>query len=260
MGVTDQTVAVLGAGAMGTGITRILLEAGYRVRLADVRAAALEAACRKAGSGRLQTFVGDGAAIDGCGVVIDATPQGAARKAGVLRTVALRTGPDVLIGTVTLGTPVAELDVPAHLRPRLVGLHFMNPPHALRFCELVVPAAASAPAVDRARSLLDAIGVTRIEVPDTSGFVLNRALVPFLFTAVRLLEQGVASAADIDLAFVRGCGHPMGPLAIVDLVGIDVAIALGEQLVPTAGEECRPPGLLYTLAATGGRLRDDGAR
>jgi 3-hydroxybutyryl-CoA dehydrogenase len=136
----------------------------------------------------------------------------------------------------------------------------MNPPHALRFCEVVVRSGLDPRHLQRARTLLTSIRVRAIEVQDTNGFVLNRALVPFLFAAVQLLEAGTAGPADIDRAFVEGCAHPMGPLAILDLIGLDVAIALGEQLVPTAGEACRPPRLLYELLARGRRLHDvDGA-
>lgn len=262
-------VAVLGAGAMGVGISRMLLESGADVLLSDIDPGALEAARRKltsvaaswpAGWEERLTVTDEVAAVDSCDVVVDATPQGTDRKSAVLREVARRTGAGVLVGTVTLGTPLADLDAVGDLTDRLVGLHFMNPPHALRFCEVVVRSGLDPRFLDRARTLLTSIRVRAIEVRDTNGFVLNRALVPFLFTAVRMLEDGAASAADIDRAFVEGCAHPMGPLAILDLIGLDVAIALGEQLVPTAGESCRPPGLLRELLARGRRLHDvDGA-
>jgi 3-hydroxybutyryl-CoA dehydrogenase len=267
--VADEVVAVVGAGTMGTGIARMLLAAGLRVSLSDVDADAGLRARRKlegvaAGSGwpsdwaeRL-SLIQDVAAVDGCEVVLDATPQNVQRKVALLATIAERVGPGVLVGTVTLGTPLVELDPRGDLAGRLLGFHFMNPPHALRFCELVVPDGVAPGLVERAHTLLARIEVGAIVVPDTAGFVLNRALVPFLFTAVRLLEGGVVSAVDIDRAFVEGCGHPMGPLAIIDLIGIDVAIALGEQLYPTVGETCRPPGLLYTLLTEGRRLHDVG--
>jgi 3-hydroxybutyryl-CoA dehydrogenase len=268
--VADEVVAVVGAGTMGTGIARMLLAAGFRVCLSDVDADAALRSRRKleavaVGSGwppdwaeRL-SLVEDAAAVDGCDVVLDATPQGVPRKVALLATLAERVGPGVLIGTVTLGTPLAVLDPQGDLAGRLLGFHFMNPPHALRVCELVVPDGVAPILVERAQALLARIEVGAIVVPDTAGFVLNRALTPFLFTAVRLLEDGVASAVDIDRVFVEGCGHPMGPLAIIDLIGIDVAISLGEQLYPTAGEACRPPRLLYTLRADGRRLHDGGA-
>jgi 3-hydroxybutyryl-CoA dehydrogenase len=267
--MTHQLVAVLGAGTMGVGISRMLLESGAGVVLSDVDPAALEAARRKlvsvAGSWPADwadrfTVAHDVAAVDACDVVVDATPQGTARKSAVLREVARRTGSGVLVGTVTLGTPLAELDAAGDLPDRLLGLHFMNPPHALRFCEVVVRPGLDPRLLERAQGLLTSMRVRTIEVQDTNGFVLNRALVPFLFTAVRMLEDGIAGPVDIDRAFVEGCAHPMGPLAILDLIGLDVAIELGEQLVPTAGEACRPPQLLYQLLAEGRRLHDvDGA-
>ena len=263
--MTDELVAVLGAGTMGVGISRMLLESGAGVLLSDLDPAALEAGRRKlasvAGSwpadwAERLTVAQDVASVGDCAVVIDATPQGRARKSAVLREVARRTGAEVLVGTVTLGTPLAELDASGDLADRLVGLHFMNPPHALRFCEVVVRRGLDPSVLERAHALLASVRVRAIEVQDTNGFVLNRALVPFLFTAVRMLEDGIAGPADIDRAFVEGCAHPMGPLAILDLIGLDVAIELGEQLVPTAGEACRPPLLLRELLAGGRRLRD----
>jgi 3-hydroxybutyryl-CoA dehydrogenase len=127
----------------------------------------------------------------------------------------------------------------------------MNPPHKLRFCEVVVRQGVAPETVDRSVAFLDSIDVQSIRCDDTAGFVLNSALVPFLMDAVRLLERGTASAEDIDLAFTAGCGHPMGPLAIIDLLGLDVTVKTAEVLHAELGPagRCEPPTLLREVAS-----------
>lgn len=258
---TQQPVALVGAGTMGTGIARLALEAGMPVRLFDVSAAAAEAArtALTAVDHHDVQLAQDVTALAACPVVIDATPEQAG-KAQVLEAIAEHARPGALLGTLTLATPVGSLTDRDDLRRRLVGFHFMNPPHRLRFCELVLTRTVAPAVVDRARALLADLGVSAIEVKDSSGFVLNRALIPFLFSAVRLVEEGIATPEDIDRSFVEGCAHPMGPLRILDLIGLDVAIRIGEHLADTTGgASCRPPDLLYALVAQGRRGRATGA-
>lgn len=251
-------LAVVGLGAMGTGIARLALAAGLPLHVSDVDPRALESARSKL-AGDI-TFALDIAAVEGCHAVIDATPQPPARKRSALRTICERTTADVVIGTVTLAQPVADLVPGAKAASRVLGFHFMNPPHRLRFCELVVPTAAAPDMVDRSRTLLNRLGVGVVEVADASGFVLNRALIPFLFSAVRLLEQGSATAEDIDRCFIEGCAHPMGPLRILDHIGLDVAIGIGEQIAAATGDcAYTPPDLLYARAASGQLGRRSGA-
>lgn len=251
-------VGVVGVGAMGTGIARLALEAGLAVQVCDTDAAALDKA-RRALVGDV-SFFSDLTAVQGCHVVIDATPQPLAGKRQVLAQLERATAADVLIGTVTLARPVAELCPSPGAAARLLGFHFMNPPHRLRFCELIAPAGAAPEMVDRSRAVLDRLGVGFVEVGDASGFVLNRALIPFLFSAVRLLDEGVVSAEDIDRCFVQGCAHPMGPLRILDHIGLDVAVAIGEQIASATGDRaCTPPDLLYARVASGQTGREVGA-
>jgi len=240
---------------MGTGIAHLCLAAGMSVALTDTASEALETALE-----RLAPLDPDGSRLLGGGfestldkaeVVLDATPQDLPRKQAVLDAIYRNAPPNALLGTVTLVTPLATLDPDQQWLDRLVGLHFMNPPHKLRFCEVVVREGVATEAVERSDELLTRLGVKNIHCDDTPGFVLNSALVPFLLDAVRLLERGAASATDIDLAFTAGCGHPMGPLAIIDLLGLDVTVstadALHTELGPSA--RCEPPALLREVAA-----------
>lgn len=251
-------LGVVGVGVMGTGIAHLALEAGLALQVCDVDAAAL-AEARRALDGDV-SFSSDITAVQGCDAVIDATPQPLERKREVLALLDEGTAEDVLIGTVTLARPVAELCPRPGAAARTLGFHFMNPPHRLRFCELVASSAASPEMVDRSRALLGRLGVGFIEVADAGGFVLNRVLIPFLFSAVRLLEGAVAKPEDIDRCFVQGCAHPMGPLRILDHIGLDVAIAIGEQIASATGDRaCTPPDLLYARVASGQTGRQVGA-
>ncbi len=256
-----ETVAIIGAGAMGTGVARLCLEVGLSVRLADRSPDALARGVELVRS--RHPSVADcivGAEVDeallNCSVVIDATPQIAKEKQTVvLRAVELAPR-EALIGTITLGLPLERIDPDHDAGARLVGLHFMNPPHRLRFCELVTRRDVSAASARSAADFLDTLGVRHVRVEDVAGFILNRMLIPFLFDAVRAVEAGLGEARDVDLTFTAGCGHPMGPLSILDLIGLDVAIALGDAMVSETGDVARfePPSLLRRMALTGERF------
>lgn len=225
-------ITIIGAGSMGHGIAVLCLRAGHAVDLIDTNPEALDSTAQ-----RLQQLAAPGHVRDartGLGdlryaeIVIDATPQVAGSKRAVLQECVSTTGPDCLIGTVTLGVPLSELDLSSD--SRVIGLHFMNPPHRLLLCEIVTRPQTDPDLVAAAERFVDGLGLSRTTVADTPGFVLNRVLLPFLFGAVRALEEGIATAEEIDRTFTIGCGHPMGPLAVLDLVGLDVAAQLAEDL------------------------------
>lgn len=258
---TIERIAIVGTGVMGTGIARMCLEAGLSVALADRSPAALDASMRELAG--LDPAYPEGIehgplslTLRKAGVVIDATPQLVGEKAALLREIGERTPPTTLIGTVTLATPLRVLDPDRVLLARLVGLHFMNPPHRLRLCELVVREGVEPASVERAAALLAGLSVDGMKVADTPAFVLNRVLVPFLLDAVRTVERGQADAAAVDLAFTRGCGHPMGPLAVLDLLGLGVALRTAEQLHAAYPDDPRfePPTLLRRMAEHGERF------
>jgi 3-hydroxybutyryl-CoA dehydrogenase len=255
------SVAIIGAGAMGTGVARLCLESGRSVRLADrspdalARGVELVRSRHPAVADRMVGMEIDEALVD-CSVVIDATPQVAAEKQTIVRRALDLAPSDALIGTITLGLPLERIDPDHDAQARLVGLHFMNPPHRLRFCELVTRRDVSAVNARAAADFLDSLGVRHVRVQDVAGFILNRMLIPFLFDAVRAVGGGLGEARDVDLAFTAGCGHPMGPLSILDLIGLDVAVALGDAMVIETGDVARfePPALLRRMADAGDRF------
>ena len=235
MPVSETRVAILGAGTMGTGIARLCLERGVSVALSDPLQCALDHARKTLehhfdDEPDLRTTLGE-IDVHGCAIVIDALPQVPDRKRDVLARALEQTVNEVPIATVTLAEPVHALrPATPTAATRVVGMHFMNPPHRLPICELIVPTEVD-DAVERlARDFLATVGVNVVDVPDTPGFVLNRALMPLLLTAAELMGHGQLSAEEIDRLFVVACGHPMGLLQVLDLVGLDVALQIARVL------------------------------
>lgn len=248
-------VVIIGAGTMGHGIAVLCLRAGHVVDLADVDPRALDET-----AGRLRRLSTPGRVRDArirlgdlrsAQVVIDATPQDVVAKRELLSACLAQVTPACLVGTVTLGVPLRRLDHSPDAR--VLGMHFMNPPHRLKFCEIVARPHTPTESVRRAEAFVDELGLQRTTVADTPGFVLNRVLLPFLFDAVRALEAGVGTVEDIDRTFTAGCGHPMGPLAVLDLVGLEVASQLAADLRADFPDEPRlqTPELLTSLLAAG---------
>jgi len=139
-------------------------------------------------------------------------------------------GGRTVLATTTSSLPIGELARASGRPERFVGLHVFNPVPKMKLVELVFPEEATADTRERARLLCADLGKTAVVVPDLPGFVVNRLLFPYLFSAVRLLEETGMDPADVDTCMVLGAGHPMGPLALLDFVGLDVALAIGEEI------------------------------
>jgi 3-hydroxybutyryl-CoA dehydrogenase len=173
-------------------------------------------------------------------------------KAGLLAELDAVLGPDAILASTTSSLSVERLAQSSGRPERFVGLHVFNPVTKMRLVELVFPPGASEDTRRRALALCETFEKTPIEVPDIPGFVVNRLLFPYLFSAVRLLEETGMDAADIDTCMQLGAGHPMGPLALLDLVGLDVSLAIGE----TIGEDV--PARVRELVAEGSLGRKSG--
>ncbi len=198
-------------------------------------------------------------ALAGCDLVVEAIVEDAEAKIEHLRLLAgACSGAD--LATTTSSLSVRELGSGSGHADRLFGLHVFNPPHKMELVELCLPETLRSGAGARAREWCGALGKTAVEVPDQAGFVVNRLVFPYLFDAVRLMERTGMAAADIDACMRLGAGHPMGPLALMDLVGLDVSVAIGESLHAESGDPAHePPARLRELVA-GGRLgRKSGA-
>ena len=184
--------------------------------------------------------------------VIEAIAEDAGAKATLLATLDSHLDQDAVIATTTSSLSVAELASASGRPDRFVGFHVFNPVPAMRLVEVVAGPETSDETRVRARALCDALGKTPVEVPDVPGFVVNRLLFPYLFSAVRLLEETSLEAGAIDQCMKLGAGHPLGPLALLDLVGLDVAIAIGEEIGADVPERVR------ALAAEGALGRKSG--
>ena len=153
--------------------------------------------------------------------------------------------PGAILTTSTSSLSISRLAGASGRPDRFAGFHVFNPVERMKLVELIFPPAAGEETRARVRALSDALGKTAVEVPDTPGFVVNRLLFPYLFDAVRLLEHDGLSPADVDACMRFGAGHPLGPLAVLDLVGIDVSITIGESIGADVPER------LYRMAEEG---------
>ncbi|HEX6881920.1 MAG TPA: 3-hydroxyacyl-CoA dehydrogenase family protein [Planctomycetota bacterium] len=265
-----QTAAVLGSGTMGHGIAQVLAMSGLATSVYDVEARALDAAREKVRAnlaagvekGKVTaaardaalaalTFTSDlDAALRGAEVVIEAVPERLELKCSLFQRLG-KLAPDVLLATNTSSLSITRIAAAAAHPERVVGMHFFNPVHIMKLVEVVRTEASARPAVDQALALAVRLGKDPIEVADAPGFASSRLGIAIGLEAIRMLEAGVASAADIDKAMTLGYGFPMGPLRLTDLVGLDVRLSIAEYLAQELGERFTPPQLLRDKVARG---------
>ncbi len=192
-------------------------------------------------------------------LVIEAVPENAELKAGIFRALDKACDERTILASNTSSLSVTELARVTSRSPKVVGMHFFNPVHIMKLVELIVPEATSEETVDAARGLVKAMGKTAIVVTDSPGFASSRLGVVLGLEAMRMLEQEVASAEDIDRAMELGYKHPMGPLRLTDLVGLDVRLAIAEHLYDAlGGQQYRPPEILRRLVKEGKLGRKSG--
>jgi len=273
-----EGVAVLGAGAMGHGIAQICAVAGCRVRLQDLDEAAvaggvdrirasldklvakgrLDSAARDRAFAAVATTTSlDEACID-ADLVIEAIPERMSLKLELFRTVDRAAPPHAILATNTSSLSVTEL-AGVTARPGLVvGMHFFNPVPLMELLEIVQGLRTTEQTIDDVRRFASRLGKRPIVVRDSPGFATSRLGVALGAEAIRMLEAGVASAQDIDLAMELGYRHPMGPLRLTDLVGLDVRLAVLEHLHREIGEQFRPPTLLRQMVRAGKLGRKSG--
>jgi 3-hydroxybutyryl-CoA dehydrogenase len=184
--------------------------------------------------------------------LVEAVVEDHGHKAALLSELASHAAPDAVLATTTSSLSIAELARATGRPESFVGLHVFNPVPRMKLVELVYPHEAAPETRARARAFCDALGKTAVEVPDVPGFVVNRLLFPYLFSAVALIGETGLSAQDVDACMTLGAGMPMGPLALLDFVGLDVAEAIGEAI----GTEV--PAALTRLVAEGALGRKSG--
>ncbi len=192
----------------------------------------------------------DPADLAECDLVVEAVTEELAVKVEQLQLLG-EICADADLATSTSALSISALGATAGCADRLLALHFFNPPHRMELVEVCLPDALRDGAADRAHAWLDALGKTAVVVPDIRGFVVNRLVFPYLFDAVRLLEETEMEPSDVDDCMRLGAGHPMGPLALLDFVGLDVAVAIGESLHAESGNPSHePPSTVRELVAS----------
>jgi 3-hydroxybutyryl-CoA dehydrogenase len=196
---------------------------------ADRRVRAL---CEKAGvsvNGNVRVTC-NSSDLAGVSFVVEAIVEDPAAKRELMRELGGSLSDDAILATTTSSLSISELAEASGRPDRFVGLHVFNPVPKMELVELAFPEAATEHTRERARALCEALGKTAVEVPDTAGFVVNRLLFPYLFEAVRLMERTGLEPEAIDTCMKLGAGHPLGPLALLDLVGLDVSAAIGRTI------------------------------
>jgi len=266
-----RSITVIGAGTMGHGIAHVAAMAGAMVQLYDAVAGAaaigiekigknlakgvelgkVSAADRDAALGRIRAFDELAAACAGADCVIEAVPERLELKREIFGAVDQAAPAHALLATNTSSLPISEIAASVRTPGRLVGMHFFNPVHVMKLVEVVRHASADPASVATAVGLAERFGKTPITVSDAPGFASSRLGLVIGLEAMRMVEQGVASAADIDTAMKLGYGHPMGPLELTDLVGLDVRLGIAEYLAQAIGPAFTPPQTLRDKVAAG---------
>ena len=242
-------VGIVGSGIMGSGIAETAAINGFEVVLrsrsqstADATIAALEKSLnRQVEKGKrteeerdkalsLVTGTSDLSALKGVDLVIESVVEDLAVKKELFNELDRITDDHAILATNTSTLPVIELAMQTGRPDQVCGVHFFNPAPVMSLVELVRPLTASDETLASVRQFAEACGKTPVEVKDQAGFIVNALLFPYLNNAVRLYEQGVASIGDIDIAMKGGCGFPMGPFALLDLVGLDTSLAILDAL------------------------------
>ena len=262
-------VAVVGAGTMGVGIAHAFATCSAQVWLVDPVPAQLDRARatlksvleRGVARGRLTRDQAESAAAGvttvtdvssvppGVDLAIEAVPENPDLKRRVLPAIEKRA--PALIGSNTSSLPIGGLAASLDAPERFIGTHFFNPVWAMKLVELVVAEQTAPETVAAARTVMQSVGKETIEVRDVPGFATSRLGIALGLEAIRMLESGVASAEDIDKALVLGYGHPMGPLRLTDLVGLDIRLAVARYLQSEYGERFAPPETLIRLVDEG---------
>jgi len=270
-------VGVYGGGRMGAGIAHAFLINGSAVTIlessedtAEAARQRVEGSLAKAAERSLLsasaeelfarlTVATAPVALAGAELVIEAVPEDAELKARVFETIQAA-APEAVLASNTSSLSIDGLAAGLRAPERFIGLHFFNPVPASDLVEIVVGAATSSDLVARAQQWVSDLGKTGITVQDVPGFASSRLGVAIALEAIRMFEEGVASAADIDTAMTLGYRHPTGPLKTTDIVGLDVRLAIAEHLESELGPRFAPPALLRKMVAAGktGRKAGEG--
>ncbi|GGW45643.1 MULTISPECIES: 3-hydroxybutyryl-CoA dehydrogenase [Halomonadaceae] len=268
--MSEQRIGVVGAGTMGQGIAQVVAASGFNVRLYDVADEQLTRAKNAIDKGleklvakekmtaedkqealaRLSTTTALDALSD-CSVIIEAAPEQPALKEKLFRDLS-HLSSDAILASNTSSLSLTRLAAVCERPERVVGMHFFNPVPVLKLVEVIRAEQTSDATVERIEALTKALGKTAVPVGDAPGFAVNRLLVPMINEAAFIVQEGTATPEAIDDAMKLGAAHPMGPLALADLIGLDVCLAIMEVLQEGFGDpKYRPCPLLKRMVAAG---------
>lgn len=268
------SIGVVGAGLMGAGIAQVAAQCGLQVALIDTDRARVEGALdgirRRLGrQAERRQLTGEEAdqilariapstdwesleALGTADAVVEAVVEDLEAKTRVFRRLGEVCKSGALLSSNTSSLPLSELAAASGRPERVIGLHFFNPPWALKLVEVVTTASTTPETLRDGLDLCEQLGRFTVQVKDTPGFIVNRLLVPFIFDAIHMLDGGVASAEDIDNACKVGLNHTMGPIATADLIGLDTLQLIAESMFEEYGEpRFKAPTLLRRLVALG---------
>jgi len=266
-----QSVGVIGCGLMGSGIAQVCAEAGYKVVVRDVSDELL-----RRGLGRIEAFLAQGvqkgkitagraqevlgridgttdlAKLQSCHIVIEAVIENLEAKREVLRSLGPLCPPETIFASNTSSLSITEIAAGTDRPSQVVGLHFFNPVPLMKLVEVVRSPLTSRGCFEQTLDFAKSLGKTPIRATDRTGFIVNRLLVPYLLDAIRALEERVGSVTDIDEGMRLGCGHPMGPLTLLDFVGLDTTYYIAEIMFLEFREKrFAPPPLLKRMVQAG---------
>ena len=266
-----QRVLVVGSGVMGSGIAQVAARAGYRTELFDVAPGAAQRAreriaeslgravekgrCvaseRDEALARLSVAADLDAAAASADLIIEAAPEDLQLKKDLFARLSRVARPEAILASNTSSLPITALASATRHPGRVVGLHFFNPVPAMKLLEIVQGERTDGMVVTACRAIGARLGKEVVVVRDAPGFATSRLGIAMALEAIRMLEEGVASAEEIDRAIELGYGHPMGPLKLTDQVGLEVRLAIAEHLHSELGERFRPPQLLRRMVRAG---------
>lgn len=270
---TMARVMVIGAGTMGSGIAQTVAEGGLEVMLTDAVPGAADKAraridkmltkavekgkmapeARESALGRIQV-ISSYEAGSGADFVIEAITENLTVKKELFAKIDQVVAPHVIIASNTSALSITELACATSRPGQVIGMHFFNPVPLMKLVEITNGAATTPQTYEVVHALAERLGKTPVKIQEAPGFVVNRLLIPMINEAVFTLMEGVASAEDIDTAMKLGAGHPMGPLALADMIGLDVCLAIMETLYSEFGDAKYRPCPLLRKMVRGGML------
>jgi 3-hydroxybutyryl-CoA dehydrogenase len=274
----SERIAVIGAGQMGNGIAHVFAQSGFAVTMVDVSPEALargratieknldrqvkkgtiDAAAKSATLERITESSDDGA-VNGAALIVEAATENIDLKHKIFADLDRAAGPGAILATNTSSISITSIASRTNRPEQVIGMHFMNPVPVMQLVEVIRGLATSDATTARVMELSKALGKTPVEVSDYPGFVANRILMPMINEAVYCLMEGVGTAESIDTVMRLGMNHPMGPLALADLIGLDTCVAILEVLHGGLGDpKYRPCPLLRKYVAAGWLGRKSG--